>query len=90
MNVVIARSEATKQSRTTLRPLDCFASLAMTQKSKALISQKLSSTHRPLRPSWPGLSRPSTPFLHFRPQGVDARHKAGHDAWIRKGPILQG
>jgi FAD/FMN-containing dehydrogenase/Fe-S oxidoreductase len=26
--------------------------------------------------SWPGLSRPSTPLL---PEGVDARHKAGHD-----------
>jgi len=28
-------------------------------------------------PSWPGLSRPSTSSLP--PQGVDARHKAGHD-----------
>ncbi|MGO8918432.1 MAG: hypothetical protein ACLQJR_21235, partial [Stellaceae bacterium] len=28
--------------------------------------------------SWPGLTRPSTPFLQ-RPQDVDARHKAGHD-----------
>ena len=43
-------------------------------------------------PSWPGIvvclaqttytclrSRPSTPCLHPRKQGVDGRHKAGHD-----------
>jgi len=29
--------------------------------------------------SWPGLSRPSTPSFPEAPQGVDARHKAGHD-----------
>ncbi|WP_182915328.1 hypothetical protein [Rhodopseudomonas palustris] len=23
-------------------------------------------------------------FLHFWQQGVDARHKAGHDAWRRR------
>ena len=32
-----------------------------------------------LEPSWPGLSRPSTSFSSDVPQGVDARHKAGHD-----------
>jgi len=31
-----------------------------------------------LKPSWPGLSRPSTPSFPLRPQDVDARHKAGH------------
>src|SRR5262249_39251849 len=32
------------------------------------------------QPSWPGLSRPSTSFLkRCTLQGVDARHKAGHD-----------
>ena len=31
-----------------------------------------------ITPSWPGLSRPSTPLLW--PKNVDARHKAGHDA----------
>jgi hypothetical protein len=30
------------------------------------------------RSSWPGSSRPSTPSLVAK-QGVDARHKAGHD-----------
>jgi hypothetical protein len=30
-------------------------------------------------PSWPGLSRPSTSYSQQRKQGVDARHKAGHD-----------
>jgi Fe-S oxidoreductase len=29
--------------------------------------------------SWPGLSRPSTSFGEHSNQGVDARHKAGHD-----------
>jgi len=29
--------------------------------------------------SWPGLSRPSTPAFSLPPQGVDARHEAGHD-----------
>jgi hypothetical protein len=29
--------------------------------------------------SWPGLSRPSTPFLCKRSQDVDARDKPGHD-----------
>jgi hypothetical protein len=29
--------------------------------------------------SWPGLSRPSTSLNWARTQGVDARHKAGHD-----------
>jgi hypothetical protein len=33
-NLVIARSEATKQSRATHKTLDCFASLAMTGKQK--------------------------------------------------------
>jgi hypothetical protein len=37
--------------------------------------------------SWPGLSRPSTSFLLRPPQGVDARHKAGHDAG---GPHFTG
>src|SRR5712671_4184002 len=33
-------------------------------------------------PSWPDLSRPSTPCLLICRQDVDARHKAGHDgAW---------
>jgi error-prone DNA polymerase len=32
---------------------------------------------RRIQPSWPGLSRPST--SSFNGQGVDARHKAGHD-----------
>jgi hypothetical protein len=32
------------------------------------------------QPSWPGLSRPSTPCLfRNRKEDVDARHKAGHD-----------
>jgi hypothetical protein len=35
---------------------------------------------RNLTPSWPGLSRPSTPLPAATPQGVDARHKAGHDS----------
>jgi hypothetical protein len=38
IHAVIARSEATKQSRSCLRKLDCFAALAMTtekQKSPA-------------------------------------------------------
>jgi len=30
-------------------------------------------------PSWPGSSRPSTSLLEFRPRGVDARDKPGHD-----------
>ena len=30
-------------------------------------------------PSWPGLSRPSTPFFLGAKQGVDTRHKGGHD-----------
>src|ERR1700693_6256419 len=30
-------------------------------------------------PSWPGLSRASTPFLLRDCEDVDARHKAGHD-----------
>src|SRR6185437_11581671 len=31
-------------------------------------------------PSWPGLSRPSTPFFSdASKQDVDARHEAGHD-----------
>jgi hypothetical protein len=29
-------------------------------------------------PSWPGLTRPSTSYLNEK-EGVDARHKAGHD-----------
>ena len=29
--------------------------------------------------SWPGLSRPSTTSMFPARQGVDARHKAGHD-----------
>jgi error-prone DNA polymerase len=36
-------------------------------------------TRYSLTPSWPGLSRPSTPFFVETPQDVDARHKAGHD-----------
>ncbi|HEY8273673.1 MAG TPA: error-prone DNA polymerase [Pseudolabrys sp.] len=32
-----------------------------------------------IHPSWPGLSRPSTPFLNVRNENVDGRHKAGHD-----------
>src|SRR3954463_776551 len=32
------------------------------------------------RPSWPGLSRPSTCF-GAASKDVDARHKAGHDEW---------
>jgi hypothetical protein len=32
----------------------------------------------PTFPSWPGLTRPSTP-LPPEEQDVDARHKAGHD-----------
>jgi hypothetical protein len=35
--------------------------------------------HESLGPSWPGLSRPSTSLPAAMPQGVDARHKAGHD-----------
>jgi FAD/FMN-containing dehydrogenase/Fe-S oxidoreductase len=31
------------------------------------------------QPSWPGLSRPSTPSLNVRKQDVDARNKSGHD-----------
>ena len=34
-------------------------------------------------PSWPGLSRPSTPSFAGQ-QDVDARHKAGHDAETRR------
>jgi hypothetical protein len=42
-------------------------------------------------PSWPGLSRPSTPYCFAKPKGVDARHKAGHDgggrnAFIKSDP----
>jgi NitT/TauT family transport system substrate-binding protein len=29
--------------------------------------------------SWPGLSRPCTPFPHAAPRGVDVRDKPGHD-----------
>jgi len=29
--------------------------------------------------SWPGLSRPSTPFVHQDVQDVDARDERGHD-----------
>ncbi|WP_137045915.1 glycosyltransferase family 87 protein [Pseudolabrys sp. FHR47] len=36
-------------------------------------------------PSWPGLSRPSTSSFAEPPQGVDARHKAGHD----EGEVLE-
>jgi len=34
--------------------------------------------------SWPGLTRPSTPFLSQESKDVDARHKAGHDEqhWV--------
>jgi hypothetical protein len=36
-----------------------------------------------LSASWPGLSRPSTPYIEKGKQGVDARHKAGHDGlWL--------
>src|SRR5579872_4206464 len=48
-------------------------------------------------PSWPGLSRPSTPFFSdASKQDVDARHKAGHDgresgmAAILRGSPLRG
>jgi hypothetical protein len=34
--------------------------------------------------SWPGLSRPSTPFLPQGGEDVDARHKTGHDEFRRK------
>jgi hypothetical protein len=40
-----------------------------------------------LAPSWPGLSRPSTPSA--RPQDVDARRKAGHDAGLSGHPRLR-
>ena len=36
-----------------------------------------------LTPSWPGLSRPSTSSYREPKQRVDARHKAGHDGWVR-------
>jgi hypothetical protein len=36
--------------------------------------------------SWPGPSRPSTSLQNGRKQGVDARHKAGHDEGIKKIP----
>jgi hypothetical protein len=32
-----------------------------------------------LNPSWPGLTGPSTSLILRGFQGVDARHKAGHD-----------
>ena len=35
-------------------------------------------------PSWPGLSRPSTSWLHSRKEGVDARHKPGHDEFAAR------
>jgi hypothetical protein len=41
--VVIARSEATKQSRVPLTTLDCFASLAMTVETYAWLATVLPS-----------------------------------------------
>src|SRR6266403_3458059 len=38
--------------------------------------------------SWPGLTRPSTPFLLKGRQDVDARHKAGHDELLYQAPRL--
>jgi len=38
-------------------------------------------------PSWPGLSRPST-SLRASSQGVDARHKAGHDGGDHVGEVV--
>jgi protein ImuA len=41
--------------------------------------------------SWPGLSRPSTPFPRQPFEGMDARHKAGHDeniVWIAEDMAL--
>src|SRR5580700_11797461 len=38
-----------------------------------------------LKPSWPGLSRPSTPCLRDG-KDVDARHKAGHDEIVFGAP----
>jgi hypothetical protein len=35
--------------------------------------------HNALYESWPGLSRPSTPYFVKRKQDVDARDKRGHD-----------
>jgi hypothetical protein len=42
-----------------------------------LIALHFTGAH-PSHPSWPGLSRPSTPSF-ARKKGVDARHKARHD-----------
>jgi hypothetical protein len=43
------------------------------------MSVKLDVCRRPLYPSWPGLSRPSTSTLFDCCKDVDARDKPGHD-----------
>src|SRR5580700_282282 len=40
-----------------------------------------------LASSWPGLSRPSTPFLTASQQNVDGRDKPGHDDADKASPI---
>ncbi len=57
-----------------------FADLeAFIHEAPTTFHQPSASIHHLSPPSWPGSSRPSMPVLQFRPQGVDARHKAGHD-----------
>ncbi|RJF74257.1 error-prone DNA polymerase [Rhodopseudomonas palustris] len=57
-----------------------FADLeAFIHEAPTTFHQPSASIHHFSPPSGPGSSRPSTPVLQFRTQGVDARHKAGHD-----------
>jgi hypothetical protein len=65
-------NSATKQSILSLRGMDCFASLAMTEEQPPF---RFTS-------SSPGLSRPSTSLRRCGTKNVDARHKAGHDECV--------
>jgi hypothetical protein len=68
-----------RQGKSVLRFLENPALRCLTEKA-ANIFQGLSK--RPIMnhfSSWPGLTRPSTSFLLYCKEDVDARRKAGHD-----------